>query len=363
MRRLLELGTQYLILALLMAFSHSSFAQRSMAVPSNDFHVPAVDLPPSQLMSADGRLMLEQPRTSTAASAQVYPCGQLEGRDIARMRKVRNCLASSFYASHEYRYFVENYPVDIESLEIDGVYVEIFTPKSGILEKNRNRVLINVHGAGFASGSRTESRRESMPIAALGGIKVISIDYRMGPEFHFPAATQDVDRIYRHLLRQYQPRQIGIFGCSAGALLTAQSIAWFSQEGLPRPGAIAMLSNGAANWLEGDSGRIYASNVNPDIELNPYFKGVSESDPLAFPIRSDAFLAKFPPSLLIAGSRDFGLSSVVATHSRLVSLGVDADLHIFEGLEHGFHVLMPKLPESKLVYRLVVDFFDKKLAN
>lgn len=66
-----------------------------------------------------------------------------------------------------------------------GVFVQEFTPKAGIAPQNRDRVLINLHGGGFTVTARTQSQVESIPIAAVGRIKVISVDYRQAPENAF----------------------------------------------------------------------------------------------------------------------------------------------------------------------------------
>jgi monoterpene epsilon-lactone hydrolase len=71
------------------------------------------------------------------------------------------------------------------------------------------------------------------PIASIGKIKVISVDYRQAPEYAFPSASEDVATVYRELLKTYKPTNIGIYGCSAGGLLTAETIAWFQKEKLP----------------------------------------------------------------------------------------------------------------------------------
>ena len=109
------------------------------------------------------------------------------------------------------------YPVDIVAATIEGVHADIVTPKSGIAGKNKNRVLINLHGGGFMTGAGIFSQLESNPVAALGRIKVVTVDYRQGPEYKFPAASEDVGLVYKGLLKTYKPRNIGIYGCSAGA--------------------------------------------------------------------------------------------------------------------------------------------------
>src|SRR5581483_976376 len=93
--------------------------------------------------------------------------------------------------------------------------------------------------------------------AGLGGFKVITVDYRMFPEHKFPAASEDVAAVYRALLQHYKAADIGIFGCSAGGILTAQSVAWFQTHGLPRPGAIGIMCASAGGFGAGDSGVLW----------------------------------------------------------------------------------------------------------
>jgi epsilon-lactone hydrolase len=53
-----------------------------------------------------------------------------------------------------------------------------------------------------------------------------------------------VAAVYRALLEHYEPREIGIYGTSAGGILTAEAIAWFEDHGLPLPGAIGTFCAG-----------------------------------------------------------------------------------------------------------------------
>jgi monoterpene epsilon-lactone hydrolase len=97
--------------------------------------------------------------------------------------------------------------------------VEPHAPRKG---RNRSRILINLHGGGFlfSAGNGDDilsGQAESIQIAGLGSIKVVTVDYWQGPDHRFLAASEDVAAVYRELLkRHYQPRNIGIFGYSSG---------------------------------------------------------------------------------------------------------------------------------------------------
>jgi acetyl esterase/lipase len=225
-------------------------------------HVQAFDLPQSVYLSEETRSVLRQHHALWAAAFN-SSCGSLQGANLAGLAKIRECQAAAFYTSEIYRQVRDRYPVSIASQRIGGVYTEIFTPSRGIGRQNQKRVLINLHGGGFLEGSRTVSHLESIPIAAVAQIKVVSVDYRQAPEARFPAASEDVVAVYREL---------------------------------------------------------------------------------------------------VTGTRDHAMSAVVYTHSRLSQLGVETDLHVFEGLGHAFFY-DPALPESRAVYALVSKFFDAHLGT
>lgn len=260
------------------------------------------------------------------------------------------------------------YRVDIVPAMIGGVYSEIFTPASGILPGNSDRVLINLHGGAFQSGARVIGRVESIPIAAVAGIKVISVDYRQAPEFHFPAATEDVVAVYRELLKTYKPGNIGIYGCSAGGTLTAQVTASLIANKMPRPGAIGMFCGTGEVWAKGDSSYFWdmmngatPGSIESRMQTYEYIRGQDTSNPLLFPMRYPKYLAAFPPALLISGTRSFDMSTIVDAHEKLTTAGVDADLHIWEGVTHAFFY-DPSLPESQEAYGVIAKFFAEKLG-
>jgi acetyl esterase/lipase len=264
----------------------------------------------------------------------------------------------------------EHFQVDRKDEKVGGVHVYDYTPKTGVSEKNKDRVLINLHGGGFSGCWPGCAELESIPVAALGQIEVVSVDYREGPDHKFPAASEDVASVYQELLKTHKPENIGIYGCSAGGMQTAMSLAWFQRHSLPRPGAVGIFCASAGGVFGGDA--LYTAMPLGEARLAPpvkpgerpplsYFQDTDPKDPLVSPVSSPEVLAKFPPTLIITGTRGFELSSALYTHEQLVKLGVEAELHVWEGLFHGFFY-NADVPESKDALNVIVKFFDRHLG-
>lgn len=271
----------------------------------------------------------------------------------------------------------ELFPVTRQDSTIGGVHAYVYEPAAGIAPENRDKVLINLHGGGFNGCWSACAELESIPIAALGRIKVISLDYRQAPDHRFPAASEDVAAAYAELLQTYRPENIGIFGCSAGGMLTAMAVAWFQLHDLPRPGAIGVLCAGAAPTgpaFGGDATHFTlplgeARVLPPAITLDTtpgigsdYLAGTDPNDPLIAPAVDPAVLAQFPPTLIVSSTRGFDLSNAVYTHMQLAKLDVPAELYVWEGMFHGFFY-NPDVPESRECYDLIVRFFNKWLGK
>jgi len=80
------------------------------------------------------------------------------------------------------------------------------------------------------------------------------------------------------------------------------------------------------------------------------------------PSRLFAVMAKFPPTLIINSTRDVTMSSAIHSHLELVKAGVDAQLYLWEGLDHAF-MHDSRLPESHESYDILVKFFAKHLGR
>lgn len=350
----------HLVPALLLCslFAAGTLAQDAKPGVQSDGTVtaPAASIPYSAFASPQARAFFPKmlaegakapPITAPIAESRAF-YERMNGDRAARMEKL--------------------YPIKAHRDTIAGVGVDVVLPAQGVAPENRHRVLLNLHGGAFLWGAHSGALVESIPIASLGRIEVIAVDYRLGPEHVFPAASVDVEKVYRALLNTHKPEQIGIYGCSAGGILTGEAVARFITDKLPAPGAIGMFC-GALTDLGGDSAYI-APLLNGQgvpaqplgLAAIPYFRGADPRDPLVQPGLSPALLAKFPPVLLIAGTRDMALSSAVHSNELLRQAGVPTELRVWEGMWHSFFS-DPELPESRQAYAAIVDFFDQRLAR
>ena len=74
----------------------------------------------------------------------------------------------------------EKLGVTMEPTVIGGVKAFILSPKV-IPAVNQNRLLVHVHGGGYVYNPGEAGTGEAALMAAYGGFKVISFDYRMPP--------------------------------------------------------------------------------------------------------------------------------------------------------------------------------------
>lgn len=256
------------------------------------------------------------------------------------------------------------YPVKIEETTMAGVRTDIITPLE-MPEANRGRVLINLHGGGFNGDSG--SRIEGDPIANLTKMQVVSVYYRLAPENPFPAAVDDVVAVYKELLKTHRPHGIGIFGTSAGAILTGEVAVKLKQLGLPLPAALGIFSGLADFSRPGDSWQLFTLNglpgeMEPTDAKNPhdseYIGKTDASDPVLSPLFAD--LRGMPPSLLVTSTRDILLSGTTIFHRAMLKAGNDSQLVVFEALPHAFWYHF-QLPETREALELMAKFFDEKV--
>jgi epsilon-lactone hydrolase len=327
--------------------------------PDRTVTAPSFRLPPSVYVSDEARKAMPQRPSDMGAALDRIAMSGPEYAQRIRDGQDKAALARAAKVG-------ERYGVTIEATTIAGLrgyWVRPVKPSRAA----RGKVLVNLPGGGFvASAPAAGGLAEAAPLVGLTGIPALSIAYSQAPEAKFPAASRDVAAVYRELLKTHKPRDIGLFGGSAGGLLTAQALAWFQKEGLPTPGAAGVLCASAdARWA-GDSWHwfkpLQGLTAGPTLDERFYYGDHDLSDPLMSPMESDAVLKRFPPTLLITATRAGELSAAVDTHRRLVRVGVDAELHVWDGLNHCFYT-DDRLPESREAFQVMAKFFTGHLGR
>ena len=325
--------------------------------PGDAREVPARLLPVPDTVSAQMQALIARPLDP---AFNIAPKGTAEWK--ARVSEAARVTVAALPQLRE------ALGVCVEPTTIAGVKAFTVTPRS-IPANNRARVLLHLHGGVRVLNPGEAGTREAILMAGFGGFRVISVDYRMPPDFPFPAALDDAVAVYREMLKTAQATNIGVFGTSAGGSLTLTTLLRAKMEGLPMPGAIAPGTPTVDLSKTGDS---LFTNAMIDNVLGTqdgfiratvllYANGRDLKDPLLSPIYGDVH--GFPPTILTSGTRDLYLSNTVRMHRKLRTAGVEAVLQVWEGQSHAQYMADINAPETREYHHEVARFFDLHLGR
>jgi monoterpene epsilon-lactone hydrolase len=249
----------------------------------------------------------------------------------------------------------------VETRAVDDATIHVATPEA---MANADHALMDLHGGALVFGGGDACRIAAQRQADQHKILCYGVDYRMPPEHPYPAGLDDCIATYRHMLARHRPEHIVIGGRSAGGNLAAAMLLRAREEGLPMPAALVLLSPEVDLTESGDS---FAINQMVDVMLPGslmdqnllYADGADLTDPCLSPLFGD--LTAFPPTFLQAGTRDLFLSNAVRMHRALRRAGVEAELHIFEGMPHGG--FMGQAPEDRELIEEIGRFMQRHLKQ
>lgn len=312
-----------------------------MAQPEPAAHMPSFP----ETLSPEARATL------AALTAAPQPEGM---PDIAQARQFAEMVQAQIGAEQQ-----KTYPVTVAGEVIAGVPVRRIARSDG--QVDRAKVLMNLHGGGFATDSG--SLTENIPIAALTGIEVLAVLYRFAPEHPWPAAVDDALAVYKALLARYDSRDIGVYGTSAGAVIGPQLMMRLQAESLPLPGVLGVFSGEPDLTGTADSLNIFARSVEA-LALtgakDAYVGAADPRDPSLSPIFGD--LSAFPPTLCLSSGRDILLSGTCNLARALGDAGVPSELVVYDGLPHAFWAYV-LAPESDDAFRRMSAFLARHLSR
>lgn len=252
--------------------------------------------------------------------------------------------------------------IEITQARLNGIPGLLFKPQNAVEDK----YLLYMHGGGYLLGSPSSHRHLVARLATDSGICAVSIDYRLAPEWAYPAAIDDAVQAYRGLLEHgIDAKNIIVGGDSAGGGLTACLLIALKQERLPQPAGAILLSPWTDLTNSGQSHQTKAS-VDPlvktsDLEqmAESYLQGADKRNATVSPLFAD--LKHLAPIYVQVGDAEILLSDSVVFSQRAKESGVDVKLDVYPNMIHIFPYFWPMLSEARQACSQLANFCKEKL--
>jgi len=229
--------------------------------------------------------------------------------------------------------------------------------------------LVCIHGGSWRSGDKSWYRSQIVTFAEQGYVAV-SINYRLAPEYKFPAQIEDAKCAVRFLRAhaaelKINPAKISAIGDSAGGHLALLLAFMDPADGLEGNGGYSDQSSkvqavvnhyGPADltvnekWAQGQK-----VQANYFLDTNdPAAPVVARASPVTYIDSAD------PPVLTFHGTADpiVPVEQARRLHDVLKKAGVSERLELIEGAGHGWNE-----EQRARIDKIVLEFMDQKLKH
>ncbi len=246
----------------------------------------------------------------------------------------------------------------VESVDAGSVLAEWQT----VLGAAKNKVLLFFHGGGHILGSINYIKVLTAKLGIATKMRVLSINYRLAPEYPHPAALEDCIISYNWLRSNgIKPQNIIIAGESAGGYLALLTLLKIRDEGLPLPAGCICISTSTDMAQSGES-RIINSSTDPILANVGYFwwieshlAGIDPFDPSVSPLYAD--LTGLPPILLQVSASEMLFDDSKRFLDCAKKFGVDITMQVWNDTLHVFQQF--DLPESEDAMRKIGQFVQQ----
>ncbi len=271
--------------------------------------------------------------------------------DIAGWEKIRSTVVPEDLKKifEENEKLTKKFTATTEHRVLGGVPVVDVRPKGW---KDNGKLLLYTHGGGYVTGGPDSSVNNW--VADRTGLRVISIGYTLAPESKWGHTTDQVVAVFEALKKEgYQPRNMAIFGDSAGGGLAAGSVLKMRDKGLGMPAAVVLWSPWADITETGDT-YVTLKRADPILDYPVGLKGAADAyadpkdqkNPYVSPVYGD-YSKGYPPTLIQGGTKEIFLSDFIREYRAIDSAGGTAVLDIYEGMPHVFQAFIFGSPESE----------------
>lgn len=222
--------------------------------------------------------------------------------------------------------------------------------------KKSDRVVLQLHGGGYVLPLSDGHRILGVKQATLmDASDVYYVDYRLAPNYTYPAALDDAVNAYNDLLQKgVQAKHIILVGDSAGGNLALALSLYLKEHGLEQPGVMLLASPWATLEDLKDSSR--ETNASKDqvlglgtplyepVKVAAYGQNLDRKDPRLSPMYAD--LSGLPPMLIQTGGNELFLTENQELADKAAADGVFVTLTVYPGMPHDFALLLPDMKDS-----------------
>jgi epsilon-lactone hydrolase len=276
-------------------------------------------------------------------------------RDPDKTRRRFRLQARLFFCDPPYACYLP-----AEAGKVPGLWANA-RPVAGVSE--RPGVILYFHGGAYVFGAPDTHRAMLARLSSLTGLATFLPDYRLAPEFPFPAAIEDALAAYKGLLNHgYAPERIFLGGDSAGGGLMLGLLHLIGQSDLPRPAGAFAFSPWCDLTLSGESLRTNARKdpVLPAGRLGElrdmYLAGSDPQDPRVSPLFGDFTGA--PPVFFQVGDTEILLDDSQRLEARMCSQNVRMRLDIWPDAPHVWQLFQGRLTAADKALEEVAGFLN-----
>lgn len=238
--------------------------------------------------------------------------------------------------------------VTYANTSIGGVPGIVATPA----DHDENKILVLMHGGGFALGSAISHRKLAGHIATACRAPAFVVDFGLAPEHPYPEARDEGLAVYRALLDAgHAASDITLVGDSAGANLAISMTLRLIADGADLPGAVITMSpwlnmeNDGATLESNDATDFLIAREGLQANIDRYLTGgASPTDPYVNPLYAD--LTGFPPLYICAGAVESLLDDAVRLNALAQQGGVDVTLSVADNMQHVYPFLAGHHPQA-----------------
>jgi acetyl esterase/lipase len=249
--------------------------------------------------------------------------------------------------------FVRALEVGMVAGEAGGVPGMWYRPKQG----EPLGTILYLHGGGYIGTSPLMYAAFTGYLARDTGCEVFVADYRLAPEFPFPAGLLDAVEAYEALLDAGVPAErLFVAGDSGGGGLATSLLLDARAHHLPRPAGALLFSPEVDLTLDEPS---ITQNAEHDIlpwniPVGPYLHGLDPHSKIVSAVNAD--LSRYPPTLVAFGDDEMFRDPIRRFVARLDAAEIDVTVIEEAAMFHVFPMLMPWADASRRVYRAVGEF-------